>query len=283
MFTGLLDDAAIFPPGNLPLAEAVRAHLAHRAAPYAALLGPLVVGIGDLPALGEITAALPAASLELAVTVPSPGYVLTAVERVRAIPAARLSTLEVAVPDGVAALDVVPVLDTALGTALDTVPDSPLDVTGYVEVPRDERRASLLATLAGSAYRAKFRTGGVRADLHPDEAELAAAITGAVRAGVAFKATAGLHHAVRNTDTVTGFEQHGFLNVLVATDAAVAGADEATVHAWLAERNGARLAARVADLSPAVREVLCSFGTCSITEPVAELTDLGLLALEVTR
>ena len=42
-FPLLLDDAAIFPPGNLPLPDAVHAHLAHSVAPYADLVGPLVV------------------------------------------------------------------------------------------------------------------------------------------------------------------------------------------------------------------------------------------------
>lgn len=42
-FVGLVDDAAIFPPGNLPLPEAVEAHRAHRSAWYGALVGPFVV------------------------------------------------------------------------------------------------------------------------------------------------------------------------------------------------------------------------------------------------
>jgi hypothetical protein len=96
---------------------------------------------------------------------------------------------------------------------------------------------------------------------------------------VPFKATAGLHHAVRNTDPETGFEQHGFLNLLLATDAARAGAEEAEVAAALADRDGTRVAARVRDLAPGVRESFRSFGTCSILEPVEELAALGLTAV----
>jgi len=269
MFAGLLDDAAIFPPGNLSLGEAVRAHLAHGIASYADLVGPLVVSAADLTALAEATADLPAGSVALSVTVPTPAAVDAALERARAIRAVHLAALEVAVPEGVAAADIVPMLDVTVGRS------SGLEV--YVELPRDARRSELIAALAGSPYRAKLRTGGVRADLYPDEAELAAAIVALVRAAVPFKATAGLHHAIRNTDPVTGFEQHGFLNVLAATDAALRGADEAEVRGWLAERDGGRLAAQVAGLSPATREAFCSFGTCSIDEPVAELTELHLL------
>jgi hypothetical protein len=304
-FDALLDDAAIFPPGNLPLGEAVRAHLVHGIGEHAALVGPLVVGQADLPALAELTGDLPAASLALTVTVPSPDAVALVLKRTRSIPAVRLVALEVAVPDGLGAEAVVPALDAALDRALDGAHrgvgrrNSRLDEETssskrefhrpagetpavYVELPRDPRRDDLLAALATTPYLAKLRTGGVRADLHPDEVELAGAIVAAVRAAVPFKATAGLHHAIRNTDPVTGFEQHGFLNLLVATDAAIAGADRDEVAAWLAERDERRLADRVAATSPATRQAFRSFGTCSIDEPVAELAALGLLG-EVAR
>ncbi|HVK27819.1 MAG TPA: hypothetical protein VM575_05740 [Nocardioides sp.] len=259
----LLDDAAIFPPGNLPLPDAVRAHLAHGVAPYADLVGPLVVALADLPALAEATADLPAGSIALSVTVPAPALAGDVVDRVRGIRAVRLAALEVAVPDGVPATEVVPALDAALAGAT--------EVAVYVELPRDERRTALVAELARSSYRAKLRTGGVRADLHPDEAELAAAVVALARAGVAFKATAGLHHALRNTDPDTGFEQHGFLNLLAATEAAGNGAGVDEVAAILAERDARRLPAGPTPT------LLGSIGTCSITEPVDELTDLGLL------
>ncbi|RYE77249.1 MAG: hypothetical protein EOO74_07190, partial [Myxococcales bacterium] len=48
-----IDDAAIFPPGNLPLDEALAAHEDHRAAEYADLVGPFIVNDGRLPELCE--------------------------------------------------------------------------------------------------------------------------------------------------------------------------------------------------------------------------------------
>ena len=39
LFAGLFDDAALFPPGDLPLAEAVPAHRGHRTAWYAGRSG----------------------------------------------------------------------------------------------------------------------------------------------------------------------------------------------------------------------------------------------------
>jgi hypothetical protein len=67
---------------------------------------------------------------------------------------------------------------------------------------------------ASTRYQAKFRTGWTSAEQYPDEAELASAIKAVVDAGVPFKATADLHHAVRSIDPETGLEQHGVLNLL---------------------------------------------------------------------
>ena len=45
----------------------------------------------------------------------------------------------------------------------------------------------------------------------------------AVARSVPFKCTAGLHQAVRHTGATTGFEHHGYLNILLATARAVGG------------------------------------------------------------
>ena len=51
LLAGLIDDAAVFPPGNAPLPVAVGRHRVHRRAPYAALVGPLLVPAAEVDAL----------------------------------------------------------------------------------------------------------------------------------------------------------------------------------------------------------------------------------------
>lgn len=273
---GLCDDAAVFPPGLAPLAEAVPAHRRHRAAAYAPIVGPLVL---PAPALNDLAPLLDDGEpLEVSVTVPrGPAQAAAALAAAAGLPVV-LRGLEVTVPAGT--------LSAEFFRALDLARADREDVPVYVEVPRDERRPAIIATLAAEGHRAKFRTGGVTADLYPDPRELAAAVKAAVNAGVPFKATAGLHHPVRNTDPETGFDQHGFLNLLLAADAAVAGRPSADIAGILADRDAETVAARVADLPrdrvDAARARFLSFGTCSITDPLTELADLGLLPAAIT-
>lgn len=274
---GLCDDAAIFPPGNTPLAHAVPEHILHHRSDYAALVGAFVISSAKLVELPPLVSALPRTSLSVSVTVPFPQEAQAVVTSVALLPPLRLAGLEVQVPESMNPREVIPALDEAVA-GVDVVGGA-VDV--YVEIPRDERRNELLALLGATPYRAKFRTGGVRADLYPSEEELALAIQAVANAGVAFKATAGLHHAVRNTDAQRGCEQHGFLNLLLATDAAVRGADREQIRGLLAERDGAALVARLGDLpaeqAKRARAFFRSYGTCSVAEPLAELVDLGLI------
>ncbi|WP_157610021.1 hypothetical protein [Spirillospora albida] len=263
---GLCDDASVFPPGLMPLADALPAHRVHRAAPYADAVGLLVLpatALDDLPVTEPIDVALTA-----------PGGPIQAWEvltRGSGMPL-RLRALEVAVPD-----------DMTPARFFRELGDPP--VTVYVEIPRDARGPEFIKALMFEGHRAKFRTGGVTGALYPSPDELAGMVKAAVDAGVAFKATAGLHHAVRNTDPPTGFEQHGFLNLLLATAAALDDAPVTRITHILADRDASAVAARVADLPAdrirAVRGRFLSFGTCSVLEPLTELADLGLLPLKL--
>jgi pimeloyl-ACP methyl ester carboxylesterase len=52
LFAAMCDDASMFPPGNAPVAEAVPAHRVHRAAWYARLAGPFLLGADRIAATG---------------------------------------------------------------------------------------------------------------------------------------------------------------------------------------------------------------------------------------
>lgn len=272
LYRGLFDDAALFPPGNAPMGQALPDHREHRASDRARYVGPFLVSEGRVAELRAVLAReeVRPDPLEVVVTVPGGADdVPAALDALGTDPALNLVGMEVAAPPGTAA-DTAAALTKAL----------PEGAVGYVEVARGESATADIASLAGTGANAKFRTGGLKPEAHPTEAELAALISASVTAGVPFKCTAGLHHAVRHT-TEEGFEQHGFLNVLLATHTLLTGGSQADAQAILAERDGPALAARVkalTDIDKAdVRTRFRSFGTCSITEPLEDLTVLGAL------
>ncbi|MEU4624017.1 hypothetical protein AB0G04_29085 [Actinoplanes sp. NPDC023801] len=250
LFAGLFDDAAIFPPGNVPMPAAVSAHRERQSSALAPLAGPFVCSLARFGELAEAAAGGP----PLRVSLVLPGPVAGPPD---ALPAA--AGLEIAGVEG-------PSL-----TADGTLPT-------YTEIPCREVTATRVAALRDAGLRLKIRTGGVRADAFPSEAELAGALWAAVRGGLAFKLTAGLHDPIRHRDPVTGFEHHGFLNVLLATARALQGYE---IERALADQDGRRVAAAVAGIDEvlvkAVRHHFISFGTCSIDEPVAGLRKYRLL------
>ena len=269
LFRGLLDDAAVFPPRSAPIASAVAAHLIWRNTSNRDLLGPLLC-----PASGveELCAVLPVQDhVRLAVVVDGGAEVLSrALEVVGDDP--RLSVVAVEAAhrnlDGDAA---------EIGNTLACISG----ITSVLEVPRVEFDQSL-ALIAGGAWDiAKYRTGGMHADAFPTEGELATFLIACATNGVAFKLTAGLHHAVRNYDSRTGFQQHGVLNVLVATDAALRDEAADVVVSLLAQRNSAVLTGLLRhwdeERSTVVRRAFRSLGCCEPAEPIAELKALGLI------
>ncbi|MBB5916202.1 hypothetical protein BJY24_005114 [Nocardia transvalensis] len=271
VFAALVDDAAIFPPGSLPLPEAVPAHAAHRGSPLRALVGPFVVGAGDLAAAAEsATPALFPDALPVSVVVPGPEAVGATVDL-----AGRLRVT-------LAALEVK--LDPARPLAEQVARIAARDRRGaitYVEAPRPGHAEwpQVLTAVAGSGLRLKFRTGGTEARAFPSEAEVAEWIAAAARTATPFKCTAGLHNAIRHTDAVTGFEHHGFLNILCAAAAAVEGATAGSLAAILAERDAHALTGALADRArtAAARTLFASYGSCSVQEPYDDLAALGLL------
>ena len=110
----------------------------------------------------------------------------------------------------------------------------------------------------------------------PPIGELAHLVRSCREHGVPFKATAGLHHAVRRDG------RHGFLNLLAAAifgdeEAALAEEDPA---AFRLDEECFRWRDRAASAVEVERgrELFVAFGSCSFDEPVDDLRELGFLA-----
>jgi hypothetical protein len=145
----------------------------------------------------------------------------------------------------------------------------------YVEVVPDVALEERLDEVARRGLRAKIRCGGASA---PGLDEVARFLRACRERGVAFKATAGLHHAVARDG------EHGFLNLLAAVvfGAAEAALGEQDPTAFAVERDAFRWRDRSAgpgEISRARSERLHAIGSCSFFEPVEELEQLGALPL----
>ena len=282
-YVGLVDDAAIFPPGNSPLGAAVAAWQERREEAWSSLVGCFVVSDQRLPELAdaiESAGITEDAPLPVSVVVSGgAGAVAPAASSTRRMRGVRLVGVEVALRDPDDLFGNARRVVTAVDQARDhgAIDD---DVTVHVELPQGPAGHGWLAAadeVAAAELRLKYRTGGVEADLFPSVDEVASWIDAALDRETPFKCTAGLHNAVRHTDPETGFDHHGFLNVLTATRAALDGGD---VRAVLDERDGEALVAALPDVDTLTRtrRWFMSFGSCSVREPLQDLVALGLVS-----
>jgi len=188
---------------------------------------------------------------------------------------------------------------------VDEVPaDFPLSILGVDEVKASSEEElehirpgafveitdlGLLDGIARRGLRAKIRTGGLTEDAFPDSARIAGFLRACKARGVAFKATAGLHHPLRCVKPLT-YEphaptgtMHGFLNVFMAAallDHADAILTETGAAAFAFDDDAASWRGHrvsTADLEAMRRTFATSFGSCSFEEPIADLKELGWL------
>jgi hypothetical protein len=179
-------------------------------------------------------------------------------------PASSLSAL----PDGLpvsAVLDVGPVdgvqaLEVRVSDADEIRAFPDVEPELYFELPLVTQCYLLVEAVAERGAFAKVRCGG---EAIPSVGRLSEFILACRDRGVPFKATAGLHHAVRRDG------EHGFLNLLAA-----AGSDN--VEAMLESDDADELLS----VDPRrARQALRTIGSCSFWEPVDDLRALGVLPL----
>ncbi len=165
----------------------------------------------------------------------------------------------------------------------------------YFEVCAGALAPEYLAAVAEEGACAKIRTGGVKQEAIPEAPEIARLLDCCMRRGVAFKATAGLHHALRGIHPLT-YEphsdrapMHGFVNVILAAAMIYAGGDLKQAVALLEDDSRANFAIEedavrwcgesfsAKALGDTREHFMLSFGSCSFTEPLAELRQMRWL------
>ena len=275
---GVIDYAGLFPPAALPMAAALDEYAAAARGADAHMLGRFVVTAAHLPELAGL--------LHTRAGLPTP-LPLSVIVRDRSIDDYQAVTT----------FDASPVAQRAPITSLEARPSSPEGIAWlahtygvardlYVEIDLTADLGPWLDAIARHGLRAKVRTGGLTPEAFPAPEVLLQALEAFVTRRLPFKATAGLHHAVRGTYPLTyapdsaRATMYGYLNVLLATAALHAGRPRAQALALLLQPEGLVVGADGATwgllhLSPAVmaatrRDGFTSFGSCSFREPAGE-------------
>jgi hypothetical protein len=264
LFGRLIDHAALFPPASLDMPEALEADRRARATPEAWMLDRFIVPASRL---GE----LPAQTPPLSVVLDRGEGDLDALAR-----------YDVVLLEGRIDPEWIPETQALV--------DAKLGVPAFWELAPGRALTGEVAAVRQAGAGAKIRCGGVTADAFPPVEAVAAFVLACRDAGVRFKATAGLHHPIRHIDAATGFHMHGFLNLLAAAVFAHMGEDdlvpllaEEDPAAFAVDAGGLEVHGRRADaeaIEAARAELFVAYGSCSFSEPVEDLTALGILPLQ---
>lgn len=265
-FHQFFDDAAIFPPGLAPLPRAVEEFIRYSQDPITRVfLGPLVLPLDKITEAMSLADGTPLA-ISVVVTadrIPEVGELFDGGSGVT------VEAVEVKAGDDVAG---------GIESAAEFKAAHPRTAV-FVEMAASDVSDASVTELKQLGLALKFRTGGIEKNLFPSPEKLIEVLDLAVRAGLPFKLTAGLHRAMRYTDTETGFDHFGFLNIAAATAVLRASGNrrEALEHL---NTDDTEVVTTAVAREPDWRESFLSFGTCSLVEPTETLGQLGQLSAE---
>jgi hypothetical protein len=278
LFESLFDYAGLFPPAGLEMRAAVRNYAHYRSGGHSWMLSRFVVPAARLEEF-EIASAdfLPPAA-------PAPLWQLSVLSG-----ADIGDTLGVAIDfnrrfAGRALIDTIELKAATEAEIIAAERVVERHMTPVVEIAMQGEFRRRLERIRACGARAKIRTGGSAPEAQPPAGDLASFVRECCAMKLPFKATAGLHHAVRSTRS----GMHGFLNLLFASGLANCGAPRETVAAVLAEQqaNAFRLGGDAAAWRehllaiPQLRDarrLFTAVGTCSFEDPIADLSAMGAL------
>lgn len=165
----------------------------------------------------------------------------------------------------------------------------PANAPRYLELPPAEFDAAALEAIAAAGAFAKFRAGGITPAAIPAAEIVLDFLESGATQRLPFKATAGLHHALRGSYPLTYSasaprgELYGFLNLLLSAAVCWHGGSRDQARAALLEQQPAGLRFSgdslqwcslnfTAPMLQRLREdFFHSFGSCSFREPLDEL------------
>lgn len=276
----IVDYAGLFPPAALDMGTAVRNYQQYLGGEHGWMLGSFLVPANRLAEFNSVFEQVCCGEREAPWTL-SIVCAGETVDDARAIAlfqqgAVFIGSLETKAADGRAAQEILERLPAARSR--------------YVEFP-PEKTSEALPVLADHGARAKIRMGGVTADSVPGLEVVARFLLACSREGVAWKATAGLHHAVRGVREIAPGEprvaMHGFVNLFLAGALAFYAADERAIVKTLSEEDASAFrmdddvirwhdnALIVDQIEKARNDFAISFGSCSFTEPIDDLKAMG--------
>jgi hypothetical protein len=257
LLESLIDYAGLFPPAALPMPKAVENYARYRQSPEAWMLAKFVVPVSRLDEFDEC-----ASGTRFPLSVLASSDLASDLERISRS-RTPIDTIELKASG-----------EAQIESAMRLIPPN---ITAYFEVSD----LSLIPSIAAGA-RAKIRTGGITPEAFPDAAFVAQFLAACAKADIAYKATAGLHHALRSfrpltysTDGPSGW-MFGFLNVILAAKLAREGKPATELQPVLLAETIGKLGLFGERLGEN-RGFLISLGSCSFEEPVADLRTLNLL------
>jgi hypothetical protein len=279
MLHSAIDYAGLFAPANLEMSQAVQNYADYRTAESSWALGRFVIPASRLVELPDSKIDQTWSFSILLGTDPN-----SDLDSIR--------TFQRRFPASIHSLEAKAMNEADMDRILNNFPNFMV----YFEVPIGDNLSELVGAIGRRNGRAKCRTGGIRSELFPSPSQLSRFLICCAEKRVPFKATAGLHHAIRWTYPLT-YERaslfatmHGFVNLLLASAAAFAGFRQEIVELILAEENkgsfhfGENGVVRWQEWNfpnRLIREMrqgfLVSFGSCSFLEPIADMKDLGFL------
>jgi hypothetical protein len=286
LMAGAVDYAGLFPPAQLPLADALAEYRRALAGADAWMLGRFIVPATHLSLLADALVRHAHDGRDWTVSaivrehMDEDGSAVQAFNQRAANLHIRVDTIECrpSSPSDRGSSDAIAWLAKTFSPAF----------TVHVEVGLGPTAPDDLRVVARHQLRGKVRTGGLAPDAFPAPASLVAFIESARDVGVPFKATAGLHHAMRGAYPLSdeigaqSATMHGFVNLMLATAAVGERLPTTTAAALLTRTDHSALVfdderVRWGDVELSIdaigrmREAQCvSFGACSFREPADE-------------